>query len=168
MKANNPAHEMLMPVTTMQQNTFDMLDEQEQEIDLKVYWHIVKRHLWSILGLATMVALLATLIVFDMPPVYQSTASLMIESQQSKVLMMGDAYDIQSANDEYFETQNEIIKSRDLAQKVIDKLKLAENPKFVGEPKDEEKPAEWLAWLPGRRKNSPRRDRQQIRATAVK
>jgi len=27
---------------------------------------------------------------------------------------------------------------------------------------------EWLAWLPGRRKNSPRRDRQQIRATAVK
>jgi len=151
MKANKSAHEMLMPVTTMQQNTFDLLDEQEQEIDLKVYWHIVKRHLWSILGLATMTALLATLIVFDMAPVYKSTATLMIESQQSKVLMMGDAYDIQSANEQYFETQNEIIKSRDLAQKVIDKLKLAENPEFVDQAKDEEKPAkweEWLAWLP--------------------
>ncbi len=151
MRTNNPVHKIHMPVTTMQQNTFDMLDKQEQEIDLKVYWHIVKRHLWSILGLATMVALLATLIVFKMPPVYQSTASLMIDPQQSKVLMMGDAYDIQSANEEYFETQIEIIKSRSLAQKVIDKLNLAENMVFKDKQKDEEKPAkweEWLAWLP--------------------
>ncbi len=151
MKANNRTHEMLMPVTSMQQNAFDLIDEQEQEIDLKVYWHIVKRHLWSILGLATMAALLAALIVFDMPPVYQSTATLMIDSQQSKVLMMGDVYDVQSANEQYFETQNEILKSRDLAQKVIDKLKLAENQEFVDQTEVEEKPGiweEWLAWLP--------------------
>ncbi|MDD5461449.1 MAG: polysaccharide biosynthesis tyrosine autokinase [Methylococcales bacterium] len=152
MKARNSAHEGLMPaVTAMQQNTFDMFEEQEQEIDLKVYWHIVKRHLWSILGLAIMAALLATLIVFDMPPVYQSTASLMIQSQQSKVLMMGDVYDMQSANEQYFETQNEILKSRDLAQKVIDELNLDEHPEFIGEPEKEEQPAkwkEWLAWLP--------------------
>ncbi|MFZ2169473.1 MAG: polysaccharide biosynthesis tyrosine autokinase, partial [Methylococcaceae bacterium] len=67
------------------------------------------------------------------------------------VLMMGDAYDIQSANEQYFETQNEIIKSRDLAQQVIDQLKLAENPEFVGETEAEEKPGLWaelLDWLP--------------------
>jgi succinoglycan biosynthesis transport protein ExoP len=152
MKAKNSAHENLMPaVTAMQQNTFDMFDEQEQEVDLKVYWHIVKRHLWSIIGLAVMAALLAALIVFDMPPVYQSNASLMIESQQSKVLMMGDVYDMQSANEQYFETQNEILKSRDLAQKVIDKLNLDEHPEFIGESKEEAQPAkwkEWLSWLP--------------------
>jgi capsular exopolysaccharide synthesis family protein len=151
MKTNNSAPQMLMRGTTMQQNTFDMLEEQEQEVDLKVYWLIVKRHLWIILGLATMTALLATLIVFEMPPVFQSTASLMIESQQSKVLMMGDVYGMQSVNEKYFETQKEILKSRDLAQKVIDKLKLAEQQEFLGESEAEQKTAqwkEWLAWLP--------------------
>ena len=151
MNENNSVHEMRMPGTTMQQDSFDLFDEQEQAIDLKAYWYIVKRHLWSILGLATMAALLATLMVYDIPPVYSSTASLMIESQQSKVLMMGDVYDVQSLNDQYFETQYEILKSRDLAQKVIDKLKLAQHPEFAGQPKAEEKPAkwkEWLDWLP--------------------
>jgi capsular exopolysaccharide synthesis family protein len=149
--ANNFTREMQISSTAMQQNIFDALDEEEDSINLKVYWRIIKTHLWSILGLATMVALLVTLIVYDMPAVYQSTATLMINSQQSKVLMMGNAYDTLSANKEYFETQNEILKSRDLAQKVIDKLKLDEHVEFIGEPKSEEAPAkwkEWLTWLP--------------------
>ena len=155
MKENNFVQEMSMTMpmrgTPMQQNTFDTLDEQEQAIDLKVYWYIVKRHWWVILGLATMAALLATLMVYDIPSVYRSSASLMIESQQNKVLMMGEVYDLESLNDQYFETQYEILKSRDLAQKVIDKLKLAQHPEFVGQPEVEEKPAkwkEWLDWLP--------------------
>ena len=145
MKTNNPVHEMLMPVTTIQQSTFDMRDEPEQEIDLKVYWPILKPHLWSILGVATMVALLATFIVFIVSPVYRSTASLIIDQQQSKVLMMGDAYDIQSANEEYFDTQVEIIQSRDLAQKVIDKLNLAEN-KVITDDLWGDKTEKWETW----------------------
>ena len=147
MKENKSVQEMRIPAISVQQNNFDLFDEHEQAVNLKVYWYIIKRHLWVIFGLATMAALLATLMVYDLPPVYRSSASLMIESEQSKVLMMGNVYDTQSFNYEYFQTQYEILKSRDLAQKVIDKLKLAQKPEFLGQPKVEEKPPKWKEWL---------------------
>ncbi len=160
MKTSRSEQEMPFPGTTMQQNAFDMFDEQEEQAtDLKVYWHIVRRHLWSILGFAAMVALLAALKVSDMPPVYLSTASLVIASQQSKVL------DFYGEGSQYLDTQIEIIKSRDLGQNVIDKLKLAENAEFAGQLKEEEKPAqwkEWLAWLPSVFDNPPQEEKATI------
>lgn len=127
-----------------------VMDEAEDSIDLRAYWLIIKRHVWTILGLAVMAALLAILIVYSIRPVYLSSATLMVESQQSKVLLMGDTYEMQAVNDQYFETQYEILKSRDLAQQVIDKLNLAENPEFAGDPADKEPSVwqKWLAWLP--------------------
>jgi succinoglycan biosynthesis transport protein ExoP len=147
MKEDNSIHPIRMSETTMQQSKIDLLDEQEQPIDLKVYWRLIKRNLWWILSLAILSSLLATLIVFNETTVYQSTASLMIESQQPKMGMRGEVYTTQSLKDQYFETQIEILKSRDLAQKVIDKLNLAEHSEFVDQHKDKENPAKWEKWL---------------------
>lgn len=128
----------------------DFMEETESSVDLKIYWRVIRKHLWIILGLAIMSALLALLLVYDVRPVYVSSASLMIESKQSKVLLLGDAYDMQSLNDQYFQTQYEILKSRDLAQKVIDRLKLAQNPEFAEQPSDSAPPfwQQWLIWFP--------------------
>lgn len=156
MKAAPSTYDMNRREFAMPQEIYDMADE-EQPIDLKAYWRVVRSRLWIILGLAVMAALLATLMVYDTPPVYQSTATLMIESEPNQVLMLGDVYEAQALNDQYFETQYEILKSRDLAQKVIDKLRLVDNPEFSGRPKTEtetkteEKSSlwqTWKAWLP--------------------
>jgi exopolysaccharide transport family protein len=127
-----------------------LMDEQEESIDLLVYWRIVKRHIRIILGLAVLIALLTTLIVFAMRPVYQSAATLLIESENSKVMVLGELYDTQSINDQYFNTQFEMLKSRDLAQKIIDKLKLNENPEFIDDPSEPKESFwhQWTAWLP--------------------
>lgn len=130
----------------------DVFEDQEESIDLRAYWRIVRRHVRVILGLAMMAALLAILIVYAIRPVYLSSATLMVESQQSKVLLMGAAYEMQSLNDEYFQTQYEILKSRDLAQQVIDKLKLKDNPEFAEDQEEEKEESsflqKWLAILP--------------------
>ena len=123
----------------------------EEAIDLKTYWHILQKYKWRILALAFMVALLAALIVFAMHPVYRSTATLMVEAQHAKVLSsIEEVYEIDTSKDEYFQTQFEILKSMDLAQKVIDKLKLAENPEFNRKETEEKNSIwkEWLGWLP--------------------
>jgi len=126
----------------------ELIEDQDESIDLRGYWQVIQRHLRVILGLSVMAVLLAILIVYAVRPVYLSSATLMVESQQSKVLLMGDAYEMQSMNDEYFQTQYEILKSRDLAQQVIDKLKLKDNPEFAEDPEDlKEEPSLWQKWL---------------------
>jgi succinoglycan biosynthesis transport protein ExoP len=142
-----PGHAMVVrPGTDMQ----EVIDDAEDAIDLRAYWLIIRRHIRAIVGLAVMASLLAILVVLSIRPVYLSSARMMVETEQSKVLLMGDAFEMQALNDKYFETQYEILKSRDLAQEVIDNLKLAENPEFAEDP--EEKTTswwkEWLASLP--------------------
>jgi succinoglycan biosynthesis transport protein ExoP len=122
----------------------------EVEVDLRKYWDILDKYKFRILAPALMVAVLAALIVFAMHPVYRSTATLMIEAQPAKVLSIEEVYESDTSKSEYFKTQFEILKSRDLAQKVIDKLKLAENPEFNKEGTEEKDSLwkEWLSWLP--------------------
>lgn len=114
--------------------------EQEQEIDLRQYWRIVSRYKWGILGLAIAITALATLIVFSMKPVYRSTTTLLIEQKQAKVVTIEEVYGLDGANKEYLQTQFEILKSRELASRVVRELGLEKHPDFA--PDTEEKKEE--------------------------
>lgn len=118
---------------------------EEEAIDLRHYWHVVRRHLGSILGLAFIVTLIAVLVVFAMQPVYRATATLLIESNPAKVVSIEEVYGIDASQGKYYQTQYEILQSRTLAERVIDKLELALNPEF----NTKEKPlVDWRRWLP--------------------
>jgi polysaccharide biosynthesis transport protein len=122
----------------------ELVDGFEEGIDLRKYWHILDKYKFRILAPALMVAVLAALIVFAMHPVYRSTATFMIEAKPAKVLSIEEVYEMDASQTEYFQTQFDIFKSRDLARKVIDKLKLAKTPEF-------NEPSLWkelLSWLP--------------------
>ena len=116
----------------------------EESFDLLEYWRTITKRKWSILGLALAVALLAALVVFAIRPTYRSTAMLLIEAQKNKVVGIEEVYSGMSANREYFQTQAEILKSRELAAKVVQKLKLATHPEF--DPRQQEPPF-WKRWL---------------------
>jgi capsular exopolysaccharide synthesis family protein len=126
-----------------EQTAQDFMDE--EEIDLRQYWRTINKYKWRILALAFMVSILAVLIVFTITPIYRSTASLMIESKHAKVVSIEEIYGADPTLKEYFQTQFEILKSRDLAKKVIQKLNLAEHPEFKDEEKSE---FNWREWLP--------------------
>ena len=125
---------------------------EDDDIDLKQYWHLLRKYLWTILGISSLVAVLAALFVSSLRPVYQSTATLLVEGQGSKALSLEEIYRADAYQNEYFQTQVEILKSRDLARKVIARLKLGEKPEFLGYPEEKKKPLlpwrEWLDWMP--------------------
>ena len=102
----------------------------EDEIDLAAYFKILSIHKWSIIGFAIFATLLTTLVVFSMDPVYESTVTILIESQEENVVSIEEVYGIPGAIDEYFETQNQILQSRYLAEKVIDALKIPMHPDY--------------------------------------
>ncbi|MDD5035707.1 MAG: polysaccharide biosynthesis tyrosine autokinase [Methylococcaceae bacterium] len=121
-------------------------DDNEEQIDLRQYWSVIRQHWRGIVGLAFMISLVTALIVWSMTPIYQATASLFIESKQSKVVSIEDIYAADTSRTEYLQSQFEILKSRELAKRVIEKLNLPEHPEFKEKPQSER--FDWRKWLP--------------------
>lgn len=122
----------------------DPLD-QEDEIDLLEYWRTLVKHKWSIMGLALAIGLLATLVAYNMTPIYRSTATIMIQTERPKILSIQDIYKAeQGTNEDFYQTQVEILKSRDLAERVVKKLNLSSN--LLLDPR-QKKPSSWSKWF---------------------
>nr|WP_245635176.1 polysaccharide biosynthesis tyrosine autokinase [Marinobacterium profundum] len=106
----------------------------DDEIDLRQLWRTLMRNKWGIFGFAFVVTVLTTLVVFSMRPVYQATATLMFEGKKANVVSIEQVYGLDSSGSEYLLTQLEILKSRNIAEKVVTKLALQEHPEFNQEP----------------------------------
>ena len=124
----------------------------EREIDLEKYWRVIRRHLWSILGLSGSVMVLTFLILLTLTPIYQGKASIIIEPQiRQKVVAIEDVVNTSNITGaEYFMTQIEVLKSHAIARRVIDAL--PEELK-TSDPEDKPKPPAadegsfWPDWM---------------------
>ena len=99
-------------------------------IDLSHYWQVIRRNLKSIILLSFIATLITVLIAFVITPVYSASVTLLIESEEAKVLSIEEMYGLNSASDEYYQTQFEILKSRDLARRVAEELNLIKVAEF--------------------------------------
>lgn len=115
------------------------------EIDLRQYWQVISRAKLKILAWALGSSLLATLWVFSVDPVYEASATLLIESGSAKVTSIEEVYSPDSSGQEYYQTQFELLNSPTVADKVIDELQLLEHPEY--EPS--QSGSSWRNWLPG-------------------
>jgi len=94
------------------------------------YWRAISKRRWSILGLTVMVAVLAGLVASGIRPQYRSTATLLIEQGKPKVVSIEEVYTQGLMQREYYQTQVEILRSEELARKVVERLKLSTHPDY--------------------------------------
>lgn len=92
------------------------------------------RYKWGILGLTLLSAALAALVSFSLRPMYTGVVALLIESQNQHVAKLGDVYDSELPEMEFLGSQLAILKSRELARRVVERLDLINSPEF--EPED--------------------------------
>ncbi len=102
----------------------------ESKLALLEYWRSIRARKWPILGLALMFALLAGAVAFSMTPIYRSTATVLVEQGKAKVLSFDDMFNSQMQGKEHYQTQVEILKSRDVALKTATSMKLWTLPEF--------------------------------------
>jgi len=103
----------------------------EETPEFVAHWRAIMLRKWSILALAVLGAVIANLAVSQMDPVYRSSATVLIEINPQKLVPIGDAPNAAASYyKEYFQTQAEVLKSREVAQRVITKLKLTKHPDF--------------------------------------
>jgi polysaccharide biosynthesis transport protein len=67
------------------------------------------------------------MVSFALTPVYQSTVTLLIEAGKGKILSIDEVYGV-SQQREHYQTQVEILKSREVAEGTARALKLVEPP----------------------------------------
>ncbi|MEO7741975.1 MAG: polysaccharide biosynthesis tyrosine autokinase [Usitatibacter sp.] len=107
-------------------------------LDVVEYWRAISKRRWAILGLTLAVAILSTLIASAMRPSYRAAAVLLIEQGKNKVVSIEEVYSQGLIQREHYQTQVEILKSEDLARKVVQKLNLVTHPDF--DPRQAEAP----------------------------
>lgn len=93
-------------------------------LDLGRVFRAVLRYKWGVLGLALAITLLTALFVFTREPVYSARASLVLETNQANVVAIEEIYSTGTSRYDYFLTQYEILKSRNLAERVVRRLGL--------------------------------------------
>ena len=98
---------------------------------LREYWTIVLKRKWTIISFALTVFTLVTLFSFLAKPTYTAKGTLLIE-REPNFLNFGQAFQIETFNDDYFQTQFKLLESRSLADETINRMKLYENPNFTG------------------------------------
>src|ERR1700712_3695605 len=84
----------------------------EQEISLFDHWRSLVRRKWFVLGATLLVAVLAYAVGLAMTPIFRSTATLLIEAGQGRIVSIQDPYADSMAGAqqrEHFQTQVEII-----------------------------------------------------------
>lgn len=99
--------------------------------ELVEYARVILKRRWSIVGLTLLVGLIAVLVTNNMRHTYRSTATILFENSKPKVVSIEEIYNQAAAgNREYMQTQVGILKSDDLARKVVKRLNLTEHPDF--------------------------------------
>lgn len=107
---------------------------QDHIIDFGAYLRVIKQKKWSIFGFALIVSIAVSMIAMTLTPKYLATATLLIESSQTKAIGIEEVYGLDSSRKEYYLTQFEVLKSNSIAREVIEKLNLAEHPDFISKP----------------------------------
>lgn len=124
-------------------------DGWDEDIDLWAYLTPLLERKWSILGITILALLISFLLANTIKPVYRSTTTLLI-AQPLDVVNIKDKVEPGSNDNNYFDTQVEILKSRSLATQVIQKLALNTSPELTTSGPASGLAFSWPHWLPDR------------------
>ena len=110
--------------------------EPKREVHLRDYWATVWRWRWTVFVTFAIVSTLVGLYTFLQTPIYQASAKVEIQPSTRRVAPVADVSELGAtgysffAEDRYYNTQFEIIRSRAVAEKVFDRLNLWNDPQF--------------------------------------
>ena len=116
------------------------------EINVLALINNILRHKWSIATSVFLVAILATIFAYNIPPTYKASNTLLIEQKSNNLLSIEQIYGVESTSNEYLLTQFELLRSRSLVERVVRDLNLTTHKEF--DPRQAEKPTiNWRGWI---------------------
>lgn len=112
-------------------NVIDDQVEEEFDIDVKTFWHILVKRRWTIAAIVALAFIITLIISLLITPVYRATSTVQIDREMVQVTadtnsQMQDLW----MDPDYINTQYEVLRSRALAGKVLVDIGFQDEKKF--------------------------------------
>lgn len=108
--------------------------DQKEGLDVKTVWRILFKRRWTVITFFVVVVSLVTLASFLATPIYRAEVIVQIAPEAPQVVTFKEVVSLGSSNywevKSYYETQFKIIRSKRIAQKVLERLNLLSAPPF--------------------------------------
>ena len=102
----------------------------QQEVHLSHYWNIIQKR-WKIALSIFIVVMVGTFLAsYFSKALYRSVIQIQIERENPNQVTIDDLFGIDASDQEFLQTQYVLLRSRGLAARVIDDLKLLSDPDF--------------------------------------
>jgi uncharacterized protein involved in exopolysaccharide biosynthesis len=96
-----------------------------EETHLRDYLRILHKRRWLALGTFSAVVVGTVIWTFTQTPIYEATARVLIDREPPRVVNIQDVQPTETASQDYYQTQYEIIKSRPVIARAIESQGLA-------------------------------------------
>jgi polysaccharide biosynthesis transport protein len=136
-KAAHPGLQVYSPPAGIALPAITELEREDETIDLLEYWRVLVKYRWIIITAILATVALTAIATWRTIPLYQATARIQIDPNQSNTLPFKRAESLEmtyALSQEYLRTQFKVLESRTLARRIIRKLKLEQNPEFAQHP----------------------------------
>ncbi len=94
-------------------------------------WRIVYKRKWLILGIAAVLLTIGTLRTLIKVPLYTATTRLQIDRNVAKVVNSEGVIPFEDVDFDFMRTQFELLKSRNMAERVVSSLTLGDDPDLL-------------------------------------
>jgi succinoglycan biosynthesis transport protein ExoP len=95
-----------------------------EQVHLREYIRVLRKHAWLVVACFVVILATVALGTYLQRPVYRAATKALLEREGPRVVNFQDAAGIAPESTEFFETQIQIVKSRPVAERVIDTLEL--------------------------------------------
>ena len=94
-----------------------------EEVHFRDLWRVIVKRKWSIVAFFLIVVVATAIGTLMQTPVYRAEITLKVESEASKIIPFRDGL-IDTGDPDYFQTQLELLKSRAIAERVVEQMNL--------------------------------------------
>jgi exopolysaccharide transport family protein len=108
--------------------------QEEKEVNLRDYWKVIQKRRWTIIAFFLIVLIATAVGTLTMRPIYRGTTTVMINKENPQIVDFKEIFAVNTMDMDYYQTQYKILESRSLARRVIQSLKLSEQPEFQTKP----------------------------------
>lgn len=103
-------------------------------VDAREVLRLLSRRKWHLAGVTALVCALTALVLVQLTPMYRATALVMLDSRKAKVTNTTDVLGGINTEIAAIQTEIEVLKSSSLIGRVVDKLRLENDPEYGAAP----------------------------------
>jgi len=121
------------PAMRMDRNRLNPGLTDDDGMDIRRYYQVLLKRRWLIMAVVMTVLAVVALQSFTTTPLYRSSVKIQIDPESSTIVPYKEFYETSErymGSETYLQTQLEVLKSRALARRVVDRLNLPNDPRF--------------------------------------